>query len=198
MYKIIVNLKIAIEQEIYKTPGMHPVEFGMDEMDLSAINLGFDYKIGDEVFRVKDSFRPNQGLYVVKSEVDAPTLETGFKGVLKHVIHLPEGWTLPVGPVYFGEKEPPTTAEVIAYIEKKKKERFLGLGKVKGISPREIEHYISKEVWRYFNWQPQLPETPKFIWWDVSRSDAESLGRTPDDAPLITKTRTWNEWNPTF
>lgn len=205
------RLQYDLENLMRTRPGMYPLIDlkyipGLPE---SQFTFGFNYPVGEDGYEV-GLWRYNRwGIAVVKhSEGYSPQIEILSEGDPRRgptggntLIHLPEGYKIPVGPLKFEEDSVPATQEDMQKTEAAKRQA-LKLAKKMGVKvgkdpfkdferfgdPFEAGRSYPK---RYFLWQPVLPETPKLIAIDFDAIQPIYMGLNLEAAPVFNNTLTF-------
>lgn len=153
----------------------------------------FHYSLGNSEFAVGFTSQGPLGILAQKHEPDyKPQIE--IRREHPHdVLHLPKGFVIPAGPFHFKEDSMPMD-------EKTQEKRYEEVEEMlKGLNDTERGLFMAGGLYnyldetrvypsRYFNWRPILPDTPKYIHFDVQRHHPRSWGLTPETAPTYTKT----------
>lgn len=170
------NLKQEIETRIINEPGEHQLK--KIAYEWGRFTLGFDYPIKDTNFPVEKQVFSNE-FYAQQSENLQPTIQ--FSGANRrgaaywHTIKLPQGFRIPIGPVNFGKRIPPTVDEIADYKRAHKPSLLLRLIGKRERSDDSIREGITRFEYRYFIWEPRLDKSPHFVGFDLSSVGKENL-----------------------
>jgi len=118
--------------------------------------------------------------------------EVGSYTVVNRVLHLPEGFRIPVGPLHFESDSLPISEGK----SKAAKQRAFNIAKVAGITVNKEALETAGKMMdirrkypdRYFYWQPMLPDTPTKIAIDFDSINPRHMRLTLEGAPVFTET----------
>lgn len=118
--------------------------------------------------------------------------EPGSYTVTDILLHLPEGFRIPVGPLHFKEDSLPTSEEELVA----DKARAIEIAKAARIKINEsildmadrLSGSARKYPDRYFYWQPILPDNPAKIAIDFDAIETYHMGLTLENAPTFSNT----------
>lgn len=177
----------------------------------SGFEYGFDYTLGEDVFAVDYWSYNHWGILVQKHPSDfipeieivertlEPTEEeleedpnVGPYTTIDRLLHLPEGFKIPVGPLRFESDSLPLSEEELAA----NKARAIKIAKAAGIKVNkdilEIADKFSGPARnypdRYFYWQPILPDNPTEIAIDFDSIEPYHMGLIWKSAPTFSNT----------
>lgn len=178
----------------------------------SGFTYGFNYSLGEDVFPINYWSYNRWGILVQKHPSNyAPEMEIverivepdeelidedpklGSYTVIDRVLHFPEGFRIPVGPLQFEDDSLPISEEELAA----GKARAIVMAKAAGIKVNQDVLDIAdslqltparRYIDRYFYWQPNLPETPATIAIDFDCIRPYHMGLTLENAPTFNNT----------
>lgn len=202
-----------IEDLLRDRPGSYPLArlSYTSHMTGSGFEYGFDYSLGEDVFAVDYWSYNRWGIFVQKHPKDyAPEIEivertiepteeelaedpeVGSYTTINRLLHLPEGFRIPVGPLRFESDSLPMREEELAA----NKARAIEISKAAGIKVnRDILGMADKFSGlarnypdRYFYWQPILPDNPTKIAIDFNAIEPYHMGITLESASTFSNT----------
>lgn len=156
---------------------------------------GFDYTIGDTTFPIEYWSNNDQGILVQKEDANSiPEIEIPEdSGVSQLVLHLPEGFRIPVGPLNFkGDGLPMSEEEIQA-----EKDNAIAMAEAMGIKVNQdtLDRADSmstgsgrKSTPRYFYWQPELPDTKTHIGIEFESLMPQEMTLVLEGAPVFRNT----------
>lgn len=200
------RIRQQIIEQIRYRPGKYPLtELTYGPTNDFGTHLGFmysfDYFLGEDKFPV-GCFHSNHSGIPVQKHLSGftPTIEVlGIKdkrGVI--LLHLPEGFQIPVGPLNFEEDSLPMSEEEVSANKAKAFEMAKAADikvvdkNIETVSDAFDEVFNSsrhrKYTDRYFFWQPILPTETTRIAIDFGGIKPPDMGLTPKDAPVFHNT----------
>lgn len=176
----------------------------------SGFIYGFDYSLGEDVFEINYWSYNDWGILVQKHpkdyipEIEIVETEEPMEDELtedpevdafttiNRLLHLPEGFRIPVGPLRFESDSLPMNEEELAA----NKSRVIEIAKAAGIkisryilkTPDKFSGPARKYPHRYFYWQPILPDNPTRITIDFDAIEPYHMGLTLENAPTFNNT----------
>lgn len=190
--------------ELIRTrPGQYPLENFRFFSNVTGLGFqySFKYNLSGEEFEAGFSTYNYWGFLAQKHSSDfSPEIEIiESKTPKSSILHLPEGFQVPVGPVRFvSESVPVSEANLEADLEADKA-KAIEIAKAAGIKVPEnlneifaaFERFIPKtrSPGRFFYWQPILPDTPTKIAIDFDKIEPRYLGLQIEGAPVINNTK---------
>lgn len=157
---------------------------------------GFDYTIGDTTFPVEYWSNNDQGILVQKEDANSiPKIKIteDDDGLPQRVLHLPEGFRIPIGPLYFeGDGLPMSEKEI-----QTEKDRAVAMAKTIGIQVNQDILYRAermstgsgrKHTPRYCYWEPELPDTKTHIGIDFESLMPQEMTLVLEGAPVFRNT----------
>lgn len=165
------------------------------EEDKFTIDLWADNNWGILVQGHPSGYPPEIEIVEAKVEPNQEELEEDHDLPLytsiDRILHLPEGFRIPVGPLHFESDSLPRSKEEL----EADKERAVKIAKAAGIKVnKEILGVADKMIDRrkypdrYFYWQPVLPDIPTKIAIDFGPIDPINMGLTLEGAPVFNNT----------
>ena len=168
----------------------------------NVFTWGFDYKIGNHTFFVDYGAEFGWGIIVqgheegfepkmeVLSETDKRNRITKHR---PNILHLPKGYEIPVGPLYFKDDDLPMSEKKI----EAEKAKTVSLAKRAGIKVDEevlsttdklLPESINREhTPRYFRWRPDLTDNILNLTIDYDSFNFRELAIVPENADVINK-----------
>jgi len=208
-----LNAAFKIVDMIRRTPATYPLSGIVYEQSfvdaVPGFFYGFDFPLGDDVFSIEFFSRNDHGLLVQKQKEDkgpeieiiehtvkSDTVGSGAEEVIfrKQDVQLllPEGFSIPVGPLHFEEDSLPMSRgdfeEKLGQAIYVAKELGLKLNKQviqdKFSFLSEMRQYPD----RFFYWQPPLSEKPVRVAIDFDAFKPVNMGLSHETAPVFTDT----------
>ncbi|MBI2064975.1 MAG: hypothetical protein HYT62_02910 [Candidatus Yanofskybacteria bacterium] len=205
------NLRFELENLIRVRPGSYALAglAYVPHMMGSGFNYGFEYQIGEETFQIGFWSYNRWGIGVQKlpseasAQIEILTDDDSRRDPIgsPHLLRLPEGFRIPVGPISFENDTVPMTEEDFEK-EKKAKRQAVELAKAARIkvTKKTLEYFEMinqttstgrKPVARYFYWQPVLPDEPRLIAINFGEIEPYHMGLSEKNAPVFTNTLTF-------
>jgi hypothetical protein len=193
-----------VEKEIYDLLRRRPGEYPLNDLKFimgiggAGFDWSYEYKIGDDTFRPSFWAYNRWGVVVQRHDANyQPTLEIlpefNKKVFSNNILHLPEGYEIPVGPLHMEDDDVPASKEQYQTDQREAEEmaRMIGIkvnlklradaDRLMG-SPREYTP-------RYFRWKPVLSEKPTRIAIDFAKIRATDMAIREEDAPVYEDAR---------
>lgn len=210
---VLEQTRHQIENLLRDRPGCYPLArlSYISHISGSGFDYGFDYSLGEDVFAVDYWSYNRWGIFVQKHPKDyTPEIKVVEKTVkpteeeltedpeigpyttIDRLLHLPEGFRIPVGPLHFKSDSLPISEEELAA----DKARAIEIAKAAGIKVNkgilEMADRFSglnrKYPDRYFYWQPIIPDGPTKIAIDFDAIEPYHMGLTLESAPTFSDT----------
>lgn len=195
-----------IIDSVRTTPGEYPLEqlsFIPSVGGEPGFAFSFNFDLKGETIPIEYWSYNHWGINVQKHPKDFPPkleiLDPKQNNGLT-LLHLPDGYQIPVGPLQFQEDSLPIKTKEL---EDEKKEAIklaesLGIKmnkKTRNTFERlnEITVPTRKSVNRYFIWQPELSNEPTCISIDFQNIKTYHMSLTPETAPIFTNTKQIND-----
>jgi hypothetical protein len=192
-----VQIRLQIIDILRQQPGSYPLA----ELSFSPANgqdgfqYAFHYLINDDTFRIGYWRYNDWGICVQKQILNQkPEIEVLKGGVINTILHLPENYQIPVGPLHF----PDDNLILLSEAEKlESQKKAIAIAKAAGIHVNkkilDMASRISPQPEgklpdRYFFWQPELPDTPMYLAIDFDSLMPSFLGRSLENAPVLKNT----------
>ncbi|MBI2196403.1 hypothetical protein HYU45_02205 [Candidatus Daviesbacteria bacterium] len=181
----------------------------------SGFEYGFDYSLGEDVFAVDYWSYNRWGILVQKHPSDyTPKIEIveekiepdkefadenpellGPYTMTHSLLHLPEGFRIPVGPLRFESDSLPISEEELA-VDKGRAIAMIEAAEIKmnrdSLKMTEILEKLRRPARKYtdrfFFWQPILPDSPTKIAIDFDAINPYHMGLTLKNAPTFNNT----------
>jgi len=190
------KLKFEIEKLLRTRPGRYPLVELICITDFSG-ELGFKYsfnhRVANDEFKV-DFWSSNRwGILVQKSSSNTPELEITDDG--QKVLHLPEGFKVPVGPLRFKEESMPMSEEELE-TEEQKALKMAKTASLRIKADQSSVRSVFKEIGgfrnypeRFFYWRPVIPENPQKIAIDFEGIKPYHMSLSLEAAPIFNSTK---------
>ena len=191
------QIRQRIVEQIRSKPGKYALAdlFYSSNLTGEGFSYGFDYILGEDEFPI-DYWRYNRwGILVQKHPSDySPEIEVlgreDDRG--STLLHLPEGYKIPVGPLHFEDDSSPMSDKELA----SEKARAVGIAEKAGVKVSDntidtldrLSGPFRKYPDRYFYWQPILPDDPAKIAIDFDKLNPRHMALTLEGSPVFNNT----------
>ncbi len=151
------------------------------------------YPLGEDVFSFAQGASNDTGLRVQKHP-HGSTPEVEVFRMESSLLHVPEGLTIPVGPLRLEKDSRPMTQDEFDVVKAQALKKASDMG---AWDPEEeldaswAKTMLSARKYtdRYFLWQPELPDVPRHIAIDFDNIEPYHMALVPQDAPTFAQTR---------
>ncbi len=192
------QLRFEITEALKDQPGRYPLQeirfSSAPPFGHTGFSYGFEHTIGDDTFAVSFWSYNRWGIDVQKEAAGStPEIEiTESEDGIKRILHLPEGFRIPVGPLSFEEEGVPLSQGE----QNATRDQVLRIAKGTGIKVNRKAMEVADRMMppmmrypdRYFYWEPDLFDEPTEISIDFDAIKPSQMGLSWEEAPTFKNT----------